>query len=57
MPPDRSPSVKPDIGVEILPQGQSADYRIIPHSKDGILYSHAAFATRQLRKFLSRHGG
>ena len=54
--PDRSPFVTPDIGVEILGAVPSAELCIIPHSKHGIFYSHAAFASRQLRDFLARQG-
>ena len=53
--PDRSPFVTPDIGVEILGAVPSSELCIIPYSKHGIFYSHAAFASAQLRNFLARH--
>ena len=53
--PDRSPIVTPDIGVEILGAVPSSELCIIPYSKHGIFYSHAAFASAQLRNFLARH--
>ena len=43
-----------DIGVEILGAVPSSELCIIPHSKHGIFYSHAAFASAQLRDFLAR---
>ena len=52
--PDRSPFVTPDIGVEILGAVPGSELCIIPHSKHGIFYSHAAFASGQLRDFLAR---
>jgi pimeloyl-ACP methyl ester carboxylesterase len=53
--PDRSPFVTPEIGVEILGLVPGSDLAIIPHSKHGIFYSHAAFASQLMRDFLARN--